>query len=125
MRIKLNHDLIERYEGSIVGRAQFCIENAGKWVAVKSDDINLRYGAFMTVGGLIIPERDVSEVEDDTRLGKAKCDNCGHVQPSGHPCRQCEASIENVIEFVPRSAMQCNDINDVATRLLSEVYGVV
>jgi hypothetical protein len=89
LKIRISEDVTARYRGSTLARAQFLMANANKWVNVLTDSNYLDFTMYSILwNGIIlkIMDRDVSEVEDDMREGKSKCERCGGITITGAPC---------------------------------------
>jgi len=117
--------LSEIYEGDDSEKGMFCIANAGQWVSVSVKDVDLRSEYFTVLGRrIMLSECDIVEIEDDVRLGRGQCVNCGRVNRVTRPqmpCPSCD-SRRNLREFVPGSSIPVMSIGDVVERAFSDVF---
>jgi hypothetical protein len=125
MRVLLGGDLSKIYEGDASEKGIFCIANAGKWVNVSAKDADLRSEYFITSRGrIVLSDCDIVDIEDDVRLGRGQCVNCGRVNRVTRPqipCPSCD-SRRNLREFVPGSSFPVMSIGDVVERAFSDVF---
>lgn len=120
LRIRLKSNCYTNYSGNYAEKLELIKD---EWIEIDTkslfkEQLNTKPILGVTNVGLRIYQDDVEEVEDDERIGRAKCNYCGLWTDTGKPCPGCQNGSAYMKEFFPGTIRVAKTIQEEMNDIL-------